>query len=106
VEAEDRDKDSLLNTVRTLLKIRQQERCLQEGSLEILENLPKGVLGYARIFNGKKLLVLLNFDDREKELEIENSKKLLNLSARDQVKDKKVYLGGFGGLLLTTDKHG
>jgi glycosidase len=45
VEKQQTESDSLLNTVRTLLKLRQQERSLQEGSLELLD-LPKGVLGY------------------------------------------------------------
>jgi len=102
VEKQQAESDSLLNAVRALLKIRQQERCLQEGSLQPVADLPKGVLGYARILEGKKVFVLLNFDDQEKEFQVENSGKLFNLSARDRVEDKTIHLAGYGGLLLTS----
>jgi oligo-1,6-glucosidase/alpha-glucosidase len=106
VEKQQSEADSLLNTIRTLLQIRQQEKCLQEGSLELLEDLPKGVLGYARILEGKKILVLLNFEDREKEFKMENSGNLFQLSAQDRAEGKAIHLAGYGGLILTTDKHG
>lgn len=101
VENEDEDKDSLLNAVRGLLKIRARERCLQEGSLEILENLPNGIFGYARKLEGKSVIVLLNFEEQEKEFQIENSGILFNLSAGDHAENKTIHLDGLGGLLLT-----
>ncbi len=101
VERQQMKADSLLNTVRALLKIRRQEKCLQEGSLEILENLPGGLLGYARVLEGKKILVLLNFDDREKQFQMENSGKLFSLSAGDGMENGAIHLSGYGGLLLT-----
>ncbi|HEX2995133.1 MAG TPA: alpha-amylase family glycosyl hydrolase, partial [Anaerolineales bacterium] len=100
-ENEDGDRDSLLNAVRALLKVRRQDKCLQEGSLEILENLPNGVFGYARKLDGKSILVLLNFDEQEKEFQMENPGKLFNLSAEDRVENRIVHLAGLGGLLLT-----
>jgi alpha-glucosidase len=102
VEKQQAESNSLLNTVRALLKMRPQEKCLQEGLLEILEDLPTGVLGYARILEGKKILVLLNFDDREKEFQMENSGKLFNLSPKDGVENAAIRLGVYGGLLLAT----
>ncbi|MGE5776485.1 MAG: alpha-amylase family glycosyl hydrolase, partial [Chloroflexota bacterium] len=102
VEKQNGDKDSLLNAVRGLLKIRAQERRLQEGSLEILENLPNGIFGYARKLEGKSILVLLNFDEQEKELQMKNSGKLFNLSVGDCVENGTIHLAGYGGLLLTT----
>jgi alpha-glucosidase len=102
VEKQRTESDSLLNMIQVLLKIRQQESCLQGGSLEILENLPKGVLGYTRILEDKKILVLLNFDEQEKEFEMENSGKLFNLCAGDQAENKTIHLAGYGGLLSTT----
>ena len=102
VEKQQSEESSLLNTVQALLKIRQRERCLQEGSLEILESLPKGVLGYCRILEGKKLFVLLNFDEQEKEFQIENTGKLLNLTPKDKTGNKLINLAGYGGLILTT----
>jgi len=100
VEKQQAEPDSLLNTVRTLLKIRRQEKCLQEGGLELLENLPKGVLGYARMLEGKRILILLNFDDQAAEFRIENSGKLFNLSAGDRADGTAIHLAGYGGLTL------
>jgi glycosidase len=104
VEKQQAESDSLLNIVRTLLKLRQQEKCLQEGSLELLDHLPSGVLGYTRILEGKKVIALLNFEDQEKEFQVENSGELFNLSAGDRVKNKTIHLAGYGGLLLSHRK--
>jgi glycosidase len=102
VEKQQAESDSLLNIVRALLKLRQQERCLQEGSLELLDGLPKGVLGYARSLEDKKIYALLNFEDREKEFQVKNSGKLFNLCAGDRVKNRTIHLAGYGGMVLTT----
>jgi hypothetical protein len=88
------------------LKLRQQERCIQEGSLEILEGLPKGVLGYARSLEDKRLFILLNFDDQEKEFQMTNSGTLFNLNPTDRAEKGIIHLAVYGGLLLTTDKRG
>jgi alpha-glucosidase len=100
VEKESAEAGSLLNTVRSLLKIRKMEKALQEGSLEILENLPKGVLGYARELGNEKIIVLLNFDLQEKEFQLESSECLFKLSERDEAKQKAIRLDGFGGMIL------
>jgi oligo-1,6-glucosidase/alpha-glucosidase len=92
---------SLLNTVKTLLKIRHQEECLEAGSLKVLENLPTGVLGYVRTLEGKRIAVLLNFEEREKELRLENTRKLFGISAEDRAENGAIHLAGYGGLLLT-----
>ncbi|HSL44670.1 MAG TPA: alpha-glucosidase [Anaerolineales bacterium] len=101
VEKQMAEPDSLLNTVRALLKIRNQERCLREGSLEILENLPQGVLGYATMLEGKRVLILLNFDEREMEFQFASSNAVFKLSECDEVKGKAIHLDGFGGMILT-----
>ncbi|MBN2117529.1 MAG: alpha-glucosidase [Anaerolineales bacterium] len=100
VEKQQAESNSLLNVVRALLKIRHQERCLQEGSLEILENLPKGVLGYARILEGEKILVLLNLDEQATEFPVGYSECIFKSSDRDDAKEKAIQLNGFGGMIL------
>jgi oligo-1,6-glucosidase/alpha-glucosidase len=104
VEKQQAEPDSLLNVVRGLLKLRQQETCLQEGSLEILGKLPKGVLGYARILESKRILILLNFDDRDKEFQTVNSGRLFSLSSGDRAGHEIIHLAGYGGIILTN--HG
>jgi len=100
VEAETRDDNSLLNTIRRLLELRKKERALQEGSLEILENLPENVLGYTRIMDGEKILILLNFGEKEQELQAEATEVIFRLSARSQLHDKRIRLDSYAGLIL------
>lgn len=102
VEKQSAEPGSLLNVVRALLRLRQQEKCIQEGSLELLENLPRGVLGYSRILENRRILVLLNFEDHEKEVQIENSGTLFSLSPRNRAESKMINLAGYGGLVLST----
>ena len=100
VAIENKDDNSLLNTIRTLLKIRGKEKALQEGSLELLENLPKNVLGFTRTFNDEKILVFLNFDDGEKEFQAGGTECIFKLSKRSQWNGKTIRLNGYGGLIL------
>jgi alpha-glucosidase len=100
VENADGEDGSLLNVIRNLLKLRRQEKTLQEGSLELMTNLPKGVLGYARKFGEEKITVLLNFDGREKRFETEGGECVFKLSAKDEIKNKAIRLDGFGGMIL------
>ncbi len=100
VEKENQDKASLLNTIRGLMRIRNQETSLQEGSQEILNGLPNGALGYKRKSADESLIILLNFDGLEKEIQIEFSECIFTLSSRDTAKEKAIRLNGFGGVIL------
>jgi glycosidase len=100
VETERKDENSLLNTIRALLKIRRAEKSMQEGALEILDGLPNGVLGYARKLENEKIIILLNFTDKEKEFELESTECLFKLSSKDGIKNKTVRLDSFGGMIL------
>ena len=100
VEYEDKDNDSLLNTIRALGKIRRDEAALQEGSLELMEGLPQGVLGYARKLEDRKIVILLNFDEQSKEFQIEYSECIFKLSDGDEAKEKAIRLNGLGGMII------
>ncbi|MDO9302151.1 MAG: hypothetical protein Q7T89_12245, partial [Anaerolineales bacterium] len=89
-----------------LMKIRNQEKSLQEGSLEILEGLPNGILGFARKFENEKIVILLNFGDQRKEFQIKFSKCLFKLSDKDEAKEKAIRLNGLGGIILKIAKKG
>jgi alpha-glucosidase len=95
-----KEEHSLLNTIRALMKIRNEARSLQEGSLEILEGLPNGVLGFTRKFENEQTTILLNFDDRRKEFKIDFSECLFKLSNKDEAKEKAIRLNGFGGMII------
>jgi alpha-glucosidase len=100
VKKENAEDDSLLNAIRALNKIRANEKPLREGSLELLDDLPGDVLGYARKIENEKVLVLLNFDGQNKEFEIEPAKCIFSLSGKEEIKDKTIRLNGFGGVIV------
>jgi oligo-1,6-glucosidase/alpha-glucosidase len=100
VEKESIESDSLLNTIRVLLKVRREELPLQEGSLEWINNLPEGVLGYTRTLGNEKLFVFLNFNHQEAEFPFEDFDPIFRLTQRDEIKNQVIRLAGFGGIIL------
>lgn len=100
VENQSKDEGSLLNTIRALLNIRRTEKALQEGSLELLENLPRGVLGYARKHGDEKMIILLNFREQAKEFPVEYSECIFKLSDKGEAKEKAIRLNGYDGVIL------
>jgi len=100
VEAQKRDEASLWNTVRGLLKIRRKYASLQEGSLTLLDGLPRDVLGYVRAHAGERIIILLNFDKRPKEFQMESADSLFRLSPADGADGRTVHLDGFGGVMV------
>jgi len=100
VERESRQEDSLLNSIRALMKIRGQEKTLQEGFLEVISSLPKGILGYVRKLDGHKIIVLLNFTGRKQEFIYEFSECIFKLSKQDRVEPRNICLSGFGAAML------
>ena len=97
---QDKDNHSLLNTIRALMRTRSVEQVLQGGSLKLIEGLPKDVLGYTRTLDDKQIIVLLNFDDREKEFQIEAKEIIFKLSSECHSNDRMIHLGSYGGLIL------
>ena len=100
VETEAKYNDSLLNTIRRLLKIRKEESAFSEGALELLNNLPKNVLGYKRKLGADKFAVFLNFGMNDKEFEMEQGDCIFSLSEKDAMKNNKVVLSGYDGVIL------
>ncbi len=102
VEKEQREPDSLLNTIRTLLEIRKAQPALHSGSLELMERLPDGLLGYYRRFGGDQIAILMNFAGRDREIRFDagNWDTLFKLSEKDGSNLSGFKLGGFGGIIL------
>ncbi len=65
VAEQDADASSMLALYRKLIGLRQTEAALNRGEYQSIERalLPADVLAYARTFDGKRLVVLLNFSD-------------------------------------------
>ncbi len=100
IDSQIKNQDSLLNTIRALLEIRNNEKALQAGTLELMEGLPENILGYTRSLNSETVSVLLNFDDREKELQTEVTACIFKLSKGTEFNGKTIRLEGYGGVIL------
>ncbi|MGQ2869111.1 alpha-amylase family glycosyl hydrolase, partial [Leptospira santarosai] len=62
VSVESEDKDSLFNTYKNVLRLRNESRALKEGTLRLIEeNVPKDMLVYLREFEEERKLVVFNF---------------------------------------------
>ncbi|HWB62154.1 MAG TPA: alpha-amylase family glycosyl hydrolase, partial [Chitinophagales bacterium] len=104
VEEEAADSTSLLHLVGALLKLREQHEELRYGTVQLIEKnkLPKGVLGYKRIYNGMETVVLMNFDKRAKEFELtDNMNILFSINGNSSFANGKIHLGPYGGIILS-----
>ena len=64
VEANTKDKNSILNYAKKLAKIRKENPIFVYGKLEIIDPTNTDVFAYTRELNGKKIIVLLNFTSK------------------------------------------
>jgi oligo-1,6-glucosidase/alpha-glucosidase len=100
VASQDAHKTSLLNTIRGLMEVRNKERVLREGTLELIENIPEPILGYRRVLGKDRLLIVLNFDEKEKEFSTEATQVMFHLGDGSTLKDNQVQLKPYSGLIL------
>jgi oligo-1,6-glucosidase len=64
-EAQEKDASSTLNYFRKLTKLRKENLVLVYGKYTLLDESSESVYAYTRELNGKKMLILLNFTDKE-----------------------------------------
>jgi oligo-1,6-glucosidase len=80
--AQEKDPNSVLNYYRKLVKIRKANPTLQYGKYTLLDRDNPNVFSYTRELDGKKLLILLNFTEKEAPYSIDlsttNAKIILN----------------------------
>lgn len=100
VEKEANDGASILSAFRMLIKFRNGHPAMTQGSLEFLEGLPRGVLGYKREWNAQKFIVLLNFEESAQNVRLNFKETVFRLTREDEARDGTAHLGGFGGLIL------
>jgi oligo-1,6-glucosidase len=63
--AQEKDPNSVLNYYRKLVKIRKASPVLQYGKYTLLDHDNPNVFAYARELEGKKVVILLNFTEKE-----------------------------------------
>lgn len=97
VAAQDTDKNSVLNYIRTLIKLRKENKdVLVYGTYTLIDKENPDLYAYTREMNGKKFLVLLNFTNHNASvntvIDLSKAKVLLNnYSATVATKTLKPY---------------
>jgi trehalose-6-phosphate hydrolase len=79
VEDQQKDPESILNFYKKLLKMRKQYSCLTQGEYEYLNN-DDGLLIFIRNNKAERILVMFNFTDSSKAVEIDDCFSCLLLS--------------------------
>jgi oligo-1,6-glucosidase/alpha-glucosidase len=94
--------DSLLNTIRQMIEIRHAEPALHSGSLQLIDGLPDGLLGYLRRWSGEEISVFLNFNGTPLRLAPRGGDwiPLLKLAKADDFYDGEIVLSPFSGVIL------
>lgn len=73
------------------MKVRSQEKALQEGSFDFMNDLPKGMLGYTRTFHNQKIIVLLNFADHKQEILTKSSEYIRIIKKGMKSRERKMF---------------
>ena len=60
-EVEEKDENSVLSFYKTLVKLRKENKIIQEGSIKFIERDNNDVIAYTRSLDGKELIVICNF---------------------------------------------
>lgn len=70
VAAQSADEQSTFAFYRTLLRLRRERPALTMGAIAFVDGLAADLLGYVRAYEGERLLVILNFGDQAREVDI------------------------------------
>ena len=68
VENQESNPGSLLNFYRRLIALRRSEPVLVQGSLELLENMPPGMMAYRRVLDSRSAWIYLNFGKKNRRI--------------------------------------
>ena len=91
VEVEEKDSDSILNFYRKLVKLRKENKIIQDGEIKFFERENNNVIAYCRTLDEKNLIVFCNF--RGEEISLQEK----NLSIYEAEGYKKI-LGNYEGV--------
>ena len=97
------DSASLLNTYRSLLRIRRAEKALSLGGLELVDakSLPEGMLAYDRVYGSERLTVYLNLSDERRHIDVEGVA-LLSVGSIDESVNG-IGLHPYSGVIVAED---
>lgn len=81
VAAEERDKDSLLNYYKALIRLRKENPALRDGDFALVNESDDSVLAWTRTAKGQSVLVALNFKSSPRTVSFEGGKATTVLSS-------------------------
>ena len=95
---------SLLNTYKTLNKIRKEYNAIHSGNIEIINTGNQHILAFSRTYENEKILVLLNFSKSKITNTINQTiKKVVFSLKHTDIKNNQIIIDGFGGVILKID---
>lgn len=101
---ESSDENSMLNFIKQLTELRKTNNALQIGRLELIDRkkLPRNILGFYRIDKNEKILVLINFGNRNKKVALDTAKITTLLSTQNSAEQvgNTIILKPFSGLVV------
>ena len=103
VEYELSDKNSLLNTYKALLNLRNNNPTFQSGSLTVLEDYKdySDLLVYRRYSQDKSFLVFINFGYKDLEIKIQQVKQIaLTVGKVKLIGNSKLEFAAYSGIVL------
>ncbi len=71
LENQQKDENSIYNVYARLIKLRKKYPSLQKGSYNVLHKGENGVFAYCRKYNDECIIVVLNFTNKEKNIDFE-----------------------------------
>jgi oligo-1,6-glucosidase len=104
VSSEISQAESLFNNYRRLLQMRRKHPALHSGSLEMIpqEDKKSRLLAYFRLYAGEKILLLLNFGEKEISFlnESECHREIFRFGEIKQDQNKIISLGPLAAVVL------
>jgi len=105
VESQIKDEKSIYHLYKNLIRIRWKKETLRSGQIKFIEKGKNGILAYTRTLQNEKILVVLNFSSRNKEMHLSGHtsyKVLLDtyISYNDRVKSGTLSLAGYEAIVL------
>ncbi|HRI28004.1 MAG TPA: alpha-glucosidase [Chitinophagales bacterium] len=95
---------SLLNTYSQLLNLRKTMPALQNGTIELLPNMPKHLLAYTRKTDGQTLRVFLNFSAKPTHIACPHATPLFATHSHLTLKNNLLELPAWAGAVVQTEQ--
>lgn len=106
VQNQEKDPNSILSCMKRFLKIRLENESLQSGDILLTNKilLSKNVLSYTRKYKDDEIFILLNFNNKKINIELEALNKGIILASTENISakrvNKKIFLNPYQGIII------